>query len=260
MARETFKVRFLIVFAVSLAGCGSRSAAPPPPGRDAAPDETRPTGVTWHGSVYEGLLGPDGGSAPLAAARVCIVDHPEIACATTDTDGTYTMTVPAVDASARWAVNFTAPGHVGSTIALDGSWPTGVGLLPDDWARSTATQAGFQYPSQGTAFIRLRVGNGPGLAGATATLSPPSGVGPVYGDESGNPAPALTSTSSSGIVLFGNVTPGLFTISVTLPGRTCDCCDQGRLTGWEWTGPTPDTLVSVTAPDSITDNLYMYCY
>jgi hypothetical protein len=213
-------------------------------------------------AVYEAVAGPDASTVPIGGAKVCVVDHPEIACATTDSDGTYAMTVPQVDAAVRWAVEFTAEGHIGSTVALAGDgWPSGASLRTDAWAATIAAHAGFTYPGNGTAFVAMAVRDldSRPLAGAHAALSPASGVGPIYADGSGNPAPALTATSSSGVVFFGNVTPGPFTVAIDAPGLTCDCCDHGQALSWEWTGLSSGSVMAIAAADAITDNLYQNC-
>ena len=103
-----------------------------------------------------------------------------------------------------------------------------------------------------------RKANAASLGGGQLMLCWLAGAGPL-GPTTCTRIPALTSTSSSGIVLFGNVTPGLFTVAIDAPGAACDCCSHGMLTGWEWEGPSPGSFEAFTAADSMTDNLYMQC-
>lgn len=57
--------------------------------------------------------------------------------------------------------------------------------------------------------------------GATASIDPASGEGPVYTDATGQPDLSLTATSSAGAFLFVNVDPGTVELSVELSGGSC---------------------------------------
>lgn len=56
-----------------------------------------------------------------------------------------------------------------------------------------------------------------GEAGATVQIAP-GGQAPVYFNASVVPQPGLTETSADGGILYGNVTPGVYTITATKPG------------------------------------------
>jgi hypothetical protein len=209
------------------------------------------------------MSAPDGGTVPIPRAKVCVLDHPELACATTDPEGSFTLTPPGPDSPEPFAISFTAAGYLGRVRPAGHTWwPSGTGLRSDAWAEAFARQAGFTYPPQGTGFIEMKLSDGGtsrGLVGATATLSSGAGAGrrPIYADPAGRPDPSLTSTSSSGIVFFGEVTPGQATVAVQPPAGTCD----NRFVTGVWPATGPNSLQLAVAPDSLTDSgeAILYC-
>ncbi|HET6280681.1 MAG TPA: hypothetical protein VFH73_06945 [Polyangia bacterium] len=241
----------LLVIAATAAGCDSSSSAKPDASDGGEPtDSPGPRATTWSGFVYEGKVGPDGGSVPIGGAKVCLLDHPEVACAVTDSLGAYSMTLPLPDGSGLYAVTFAAPGHLGyTTPGGDGFWPSGVGLYLDGWATDLSMAAGFTYPAQGTAFVAVRLlrEQGGGLSGATVTLSSAAAKGPVYENVMFMPDPSLPSTSLRGIAWFGNVTPGEFTVTVNSPVAPCTTLD---ITGL-WPAVGPDTVKAEVGADTI---------
>jgi hypothetical protein len=238
--------------------CGV-AAVPPDAGSPERPDSAADVSPTRNnpGSVYE-AESVDGGTAPIAGASVCILEHPELPCATTDQAGAYVFVVPSLD-DGIVSVDFTADGHLGRVSPAGKSWwPGGTPLYSDASAKELATRAGFAYPDSGTGFIRLRLldgGSSRGLAGATITLSPASGRGPVYAATPHDPDPSLTATSSSGTVLFGNVAPGRVTLTVSAAGRTCST--EG-VTG-TWPSSAPNVISVRVAAHSITDDVVLFC-
>lgn len=232
-------------------------------GVDAGPREV----IKLFGSVYEAKrVGPE--PRFIAGAKVCILDHPEIGCATTDAQGEYTMTFPAFASSTLFIMHFTAAGHLGSLLPasytstpefVSTSWRGGVPLWADDEAREMAAKAGFTYPAPNTGFIELRLLGGLGsdiIDGVTATLTPSSGTGPIYASASGDPDPSLTQTVASNFIRFGNVAPGPVTITVNPGARTCSLPDK---TSGAWPSNVPNTLPLVVAAGSITEDAYLFC-
>ena len=208
-----------------------------------------------------------GPKQPIRGAKVCILDHPEVGCATTDSEGEY-LAFPAFASSTVFIMHFTAAGHLGSVRpatytsspeTVSTSWPGGVSLWSDEWAKTMAMKAGFTYPAQGSGFIQLRLSGGLAseiITGVTARLSPASGTGPVYADPSGDPDPSLTATVSSNLVLFGNVAPGPVTITVNAGAKTCNTPE--KLSG-AWPASGPDTLPVFVAGGSMTQEVYLWC-
>jgi hypothetical protein len=259
MLRKSMGV-LILALAATTSGCGSNAAAQTD-GSDAGAhdDGPSPTPTTWTGSVYEAKSAEDGGTIPIVNGRVCLLDHPEVACSGTDTSGKWSIELPPADGMAQYAITFSASQHLGYTSfgtvspgsTITSSWPSGVGLEADDWAINLATQAGFTYPAQGTAFVDVRLLNGSprGLDGATVTLSS-AAKGPVYENTMLALDPSLTSTSAEGVAWFGNVPPGEFT--VTVHSTTATCTTQGIEGLWPEVASNvvkaevgPDTMVRV---------------
>src|SRR5262245_41933320 len=185
---------------VSLVGCGDAASNAPDAGADAPPVDASLPPVTVSGTVVEAA-----GSAPLAGARVCILDAPAIPCATTDAQGAYQIALPAWTTDLDLAVNVTAAGHLGFTGLTHQTtngvvWFSQIPLMDD--AAATArlqAQAGFAYPAPGKGFVLLSVfrASGGAVTGATAALSPASGSGPVYAQPSGTLDPTLAATTAN---------------------------------------------------------------
>lgn len=260
MLCPSLRLSFLVAAATACLACGSGSS--PGDGGVGPPGDGGDGGAARAGSVYELVTGPDGGLVPIAGAQVCVLDPRGLPCATTDRDGNYRLALPAAeDPAARYPVSFTAPGYLGRVKpAGDTWWPTGVGLRTRSNGEARLRYAGFAYPD-GTAFVELRVlerdpqqDRHVGLAGATVTVSPPSGK-IVYGDPGSLPTQSLTATSASGSVFLGNVAPGPVTITVNAPGKTCGTWD----TSGTWRDSGPNTLPITVAADSVTDEVYLWC-
>jgi hypothetical protein len=187
-------------------------------------------------------------------------------------NGSWSMQLPESSTTVELGQVVTAPGHLGEVflaqtgvvagIGHDATWASGVFLRND--AEATAllvTDAGFAYPdANGYLKVRVLGPNAGQLAGATATISPASGSGPVYIDSTGKPDPTLTSTVVDGEVLFGNVTPGRVTITVSAPNKRCTASPGGKLTIGDWAPSGAGTIDAIVAARAITDSLHAYCF
>jgi hypothetical protein len=203
--------------------------------------------------------------APIEGATICVLHHPEIACATSDANGSYTMELPDLG-GANIAVQASAQGYLGEVTLLLGPAHTSLGeetswvsnLLYSDAEATTllATQAGFTYPDSGTGFLQIRVnGATEGFTGATVSIAPMAGgslsaKGPVYWDTNG-PNLSLTATAMpAGATTFGDIAPGLYKVTVTAPQKTCTVAPGGHpeLGNWQPTGSeTTDVEVAAGA-------------
>jgi hypothetical protein len=209
----------------------------------------------------------ESGSAatPIAGAKVCILDnldHLEMACATTDDNGAYTIALPPIGPSlSELAVSVTATGYLGYTGLLfeeasEHAWPTSVPLMDDTGATALLhTQAGFEYPSPGAAFVYLSVFHGSGGAdvGVTASVAPAASQPPVYIDATGTLDPTLTSLTSDGYMWFGGVVPGDIEITVS----DTSCIPVQNLLG-SWNDSKPNTIAGAATANSYTQ-MYVIC-
>lgn len=268
MPADSTRLSFLFMAAAASLACTDGRSPPSDAGvggNDAGDAGEREV-IRLRGAVYEAQGGP--GTQPIRGAKVCILDHPEIACASTDSEGEYTMAFPAFASSTLFVMHFTAAGHLGSVRPatyestpeqVSTSWPGGVPLYSDEWAKTMAMKAGFTYPAQGSGFIRLRLSGGLAseiISGVTASLSPASGTGPIYADPSNDPDPSLTATVASNLVLFGNVAPGPVTITVNAGNKTCNTPE--KIIG-AWPASRPDTLPVLVAAGAMTEDVYLWC-
>jgi len=244
---------------LSAVGCGSSPAKGTDAGIDlggvdlgidgtGADGPTTGDTVQVHGTVSEAT-----NARRIAGARVCIVDRPEIPCVTTDTNGQYTLTMPAWTAEVDLAFNVTAAGHLGFTglvHEMPGSvtWLSAE-LYDDAGATTLMNQAGFAYPAGGKAFVAVSVFKASGGAAEGRTVSSsPAGAGPVYFDKTGKADPTLTATTTNPYLLLGSLAPGSVEITVS----DAACMPAGLATG-AWASSKPNTVAGKTAPDSMTD-------
>ncbi|HUJ58290.1 MAG TPA: carboxypeptidase-like regulatory domain-containing protein [Kofleriaceae bacterium] len=255
-------MRMWIALGLVVSACSSNHpASPDAPPADAPPIDAAP-------AVLSGTV-TDESSNPIAGAKVCILGHPEVACATTDANGGWTLEVPFLPPPPpiELAWSYTATGYLGfvgledEAVAGAYIYYSSVPLFDDTMATAMlATQAGFTYPNATAGFVQVRV-HGP--IGSTAALSPASGSGPVYTRTDGTPDPTLTGTQAiDAMVYFGNVAPGTYDVGVT--GAQVTCYDRGRgetnpIAG-DW-APTGSGAIGVeVAAGEMTQGLNVYCY
>src|SRR5262245_17191752 len=245
------RLRGLVIgwFAAAAIGCGSSPVRTPPDGGlDGGSDARVP--VTASGTVTGGSS-----AVPIANATACILDHPEIPCATTDAAGKYTIELPDIGTGLDVAGNVTAPGFLGHVGLVHESDSSTINWFSDNLMDTTAattllsTQAGFAYPGSGKGFVLLAVfrGSGGAFIGQTVSVSPASGQGPVYADPSGVPDRSLTAITSNGYVLFGGLTPGK--IEITTTGAACT---PEPFSVAMWVSTKPNTIAGQVAADSLT--------
>lgn len=244
-----------------LAACGSSNPAHPDAAVDAPPDAHVNTGM------FQGTVADQVSAAPISGAHVCadggLPNNPK--CVTTAADGTYTYTLSIPDGTTNLTILTTASGYLGrenlmvedavANLGYPVAWESIGGLYAQaDATNLLVTHAGFTYPTTTNGFIQVQV-YGPGTmkATATATISP-AGSGPVYFNSSGMPDTTVTDTSQDPNVLFGDLAPGKYHITVSATGKTC----TGGLNA-EWPGTMGAQLdVAVTA-NALTNGLAVSC-
>jgi len=200
----------------------------------------------------------DGG--PIEGARVCIVNHPEIGCGVSRADGGYEMELPVWSPPEALAVHVAAPGRTGATVLVDTSptrsqsglftaWIDTLRLEDEATLVERLKQAALRYPAPDKAFVMLGVSSDrpDGVpAGATVSITPSAGAQVAYTDEAGRLDPAQrTLCAKGGGVLFGEVTPGPFEVSI--PG-----CRIASSIFSLWDGSQPSATRGTAVAGSVT--------
>lgn len=255
------RLSLTLVIALAATACGSSSAVTPSDASpDASPADAAGPPLEITGTVYDALLDASGSSVSINSATVCIDSHPEVSCGHSDLNGNFTMEIPQALETEQLAFVTMASGYLGEVNHFRESsvvfgWPEPV-LRSDSEATSYyATDAGFSYPAADTGFVVVRVnGASAGLAGVTATISPATAKGAVYDQTGDTPDPTLPSTSANGVILFGNVTPGPFTVTVSAPGKTCPV--DGFATNW---ASATNQVAGIVVAGAVSDRLYISC-
>jgi hypothetical protein len=240
-----------VAMASSLVACSSSSPQAPDAATDGATDAAW---ITGNGLVLENTTGST--ATPLPGAHVCILDHAEIPCATTDATGAYTLTVPPTLHDVDFAVNVTAVGHLGFTGlmakgAIPERWYSRISVdIPTDAVAAQLLLPGWDLGDRatGTGLAELLVGDGRGGRVAGIRVD---GLQAVYLNAAGAPDHLLTATTTDGRVLFGNVAPGRFEIGIS--GAPC-VVSTGRTGAWDdaWHTANTSTIAGEVAADSLT--------
>jgi hypothetical protein len=248
----------LVAMASSLVACSSSSPQAPDAATDSATDAAW---ITGNGLVLEDTTTTP---TPLPGARVCILDHAEIPCATTDATGVYTLAVPPTLHDVDFAVNVTAAAHLGFTGllakgAIPERWYSRIAVnIPDAYATQRLLGPwGFGSPIPNTGLVEIFVGDsrvGGGVPGITV-YSPQAQA--VYMNAAGDPDRLLTATTTNGRVVFGNVAPGK--LEIAIGGAPC-VVSTGRDGGWDtaWHTANASTIAGEVAADSLT-LMSVYC-
>jgi hypothetical protein len=164
--------------------------------------------------LFSGTLVPNGPGAGISGAQVCVYAHPEMPCATTMSGGAFDVDVPDM---ADTGIEISKQGFGSILIAFhtDGMDMSGVVLGMPSTSAITAyyAGAGTPYPDTGKGFLAVFFhpanNSQQGQDGATVTLVPQEGAGPLYGNVNGTTAdPMLMATSTSGIARFGAMPEG----------------------------------------------------
>lgn len=198
------------VASLALTACGSDD--------DGGVAVGNPTGRVAEGEKYTvtGFVGESGGGAPVAGARVCLVDHDEVPCAEANAGGKYALRLPESWTKSReLALHVTAPGHVPYAGMIresptfdrdgarkDGYWPFIVYMLSAD----AASALNLDKQSAERALVELAVTYKDSGApeGAEVTLT-----------SSAERAARSQRVPKSGEVLFADLPPGRFELGLS---------------------------------------------
>jgi hypothetical protein len=161
------------------------------------------------------------GSVGVPGASVCVYQHPDLGCVTTDSKGKFAIGIPM---NANTGIQVTKSGLASVLFAIQTAAMDMSGSVLN-MPTTTATQSFYAsgstpYPNPGKGYLAVyfQPGNdfSKGAPGAVATLVPAEGTGPLYADSTSASADStLTATSTSGLVRFGALPPGVVEIDAS---------------------------------------------
>jgi hypothetical protein len=220
-----------------MADAGTMADAGPPPPPTPIDCENDPI------SSFAGVVQALNGSGPIAGVRVCVLDHPEIPCATTSAAGYYELACAPVGEAAIsfesteystgvWLWN----GEVNVTHALS------VLLETPEGNTIYFASTGVAYPDGMSGLLTMTfTGNAGGL---TARLRSGEGRGPFYTiNEGGQLSPTATELESASEFAFfiARPAPGWNEIEVELnPGAGIVCGHPDGI--WQARDATPNVI------------------
>jgi hypothetical protein len=219
---------FLSFSIVTFTGCAVDSGGGGPATDDPAPAQTEPeaakspaTPIAFHVKVIDARS-----QEILPGVEVCAADRPEIACATSGSDGMLDMQLPPdSELMLRCQSATHGPAYMTWTIGrLD--IDAGTFSLLEKSAAETfiALSGGTQSATQGAITVNVYedlVKRDKRVAGASFTITPNTGAGPTYVGKSKLPDRSLTSSTDVGPGLFYDLAPGDVTITISHPTRKC---------------------------------------
>lgn len=180
--------------------------------------------------IGESDAGSDAATVPVVGAQVCVNGMASIPCAITDSSGKFTLsglpptTNVAVTVNATGYRSAVLPISVGTTPMVGTTGPVSM-LSAGDPDPSIGTTIDWTDKGQVVFFVlgpgALTPDSGPiGDPGAMVTLSPSSGVGPLFlTDQNTFAADAQALIDVGGAVY--NVSPGSYTLAVNDPTGNC---------------------------------------
>jgi hypothetical protein len=197
-----------------------------------------------HGQVFDSMS-----NDRYSGVRVCVRGRGmSFPCVTTGADGVYSLRVPhdeniVVVWSAGLPAVFPALMHINVSVGRN-RW--NLALL----RASTIPLLGqlVQTPidaSKGQVTFTAGDDQLNGASGVRASLSPMSGVGPIYLGNNRFPDLAMTATGTLGTGFFVNVNPGTARVGGTSPNHTCAPWELGVNVGGNWEVPVVAGHMSV---------------
>lgn len=213
--KSSTKLMTCALAALALAGCGSETGGapmpdgsmpagdagtmpppPPPPPPEPVDCATDPI------ASFSGTVVSLSDRMPIANARVCVIDHPEIPCATTNSVGFYVLEcAPLGDAGITFEAEGFATGVWLWRGAEGDAQDLSVALARDEENTNYLAPTGFTYPDGASALVTIDpVGR---AAGLSAVQRSGSGEGPFFSaDEAGRVDPTASSLASESELMF----------------------------------------------------------
>ncbi len=170
-----------------------------------------------------------GGLPPLSGVQVCIYQNSSFPCVSTQADGTFTM--PGLPIRSDVVLSFTKSGYQSYLLPIETASTDMDGRsspIVMDLA-STYVPPGVTYDATKGSVVAFAVTEGGpdggsfvGVHDTTIALSPMSGSGPFFLDETGQIAPATTTTFVGNTALYYSVDPGSYTLTYSNPTYDCE--------------------------------------
>jgi hypothetical protein len=178
----------------------------------------------------------------LAGVEVCAADRDDVPCATSDGDGFVEMELPAnSELMLRCAGADYGPMYMTWAIGESDIAAGQFGLIAENRMMPLFVIAGAEaWPEKGAILVNVYdelEARDTRVAGATFTISPDEGGGPVYVNEQPLPDPELEATTLGGPAVFFDLEDGEVEITVAHPDRDC-------VAGFGWPGASPASLRS----------------
>jgi hypothetical protein len=231
--------------------------------------------LTW-GFADGSVLPPDSGvpdagftSPPLSGVKVCVDQHPEIACVTSDANGNFTLL--GVPPRTNLVLTCEKAGYVNAsksvqTSSTDVQESAPIDMFANHASPADTPPAGVTLDGTKGSVLFFALGPVPGsadpnafglLAGVSVTLSPAAGKGPYFfgvGDK--KPDLSLTKTLG-GAGLYYNVDPGDYTLTFDDPDYDCAAIGGG-FGGWGVPAPPNGVKFTVLAGHMV-DEMGVFC-
>lgn len=217
------KVGFALVTLISLPGAACSERGNPSGNGGGGSGGAPSNGIVFSVQIVDATTSPP---LPLKSVEVCAADRPDIACATSDADGRLTLSLP-VDSELMLRCEGPSHGPMYMTWAI-GSDDIDAGtfsLLDKTKMAALVTFSGaMEWPAKGAILANVYedlVKRDQRVAGATFTITPDAGGGPVYVSDAKLPDPSLAASTAGGPAVFFDLDPGEVTIAIGHPTRTC---------------------------------------
>jgi hypothetical protein len=209
-------------------------------------------GVVVDNSTFQTEKSFDPSKYPaLSGVKVCVYDDSSVPCATTDSNGKYTINLPIGHAS---YVSYEKDGY---TPTLYANTPTSnaaissppLFLPPTTFTDTFLKQAGLTNDSKQGGILFGGVELGPSsapthelfgttevfyLSGLSATVSPAASTDPIFVGDDWKPDPSLKQSSTAGWG-FIQAKPGDYTLTISKPGYSCPSTTTKVVAGYETT-------------------------
>jgi hypothetical protein len=179
-----------------------------------------PTTIRFEGAVKVA------NELPVKAAIVCVRDHSDIPCMTTDAVGSFGIGLPA---NQELTVTVQADGLASTAFGVStGTRDLTQWTLSLEKAETVAARYaafGVKYPDESRGFVLVRDevpgADGAGVDGITMSLLPSIGKGPFYFEANSSPNPNRTSTSTWSAAAFAELSPSVVEVVLGPGGVTC---------------------------------------